>query len=644
MTPQKLATELFLFGFENYSLEEILFVLKAADEAYFNTGQVFISDEEYDTLKHYAQNLDPTNPYFLNVGSPVRNNKIKLPYPMGSLTQAYEGQILNWIEKYKLKNENIVITDKLDGVSGLLIYDADGLFQKGYSRGNGIEGADITRHLIQIPSIPQHVKTSNLAVRGEIIIRDSVFLQIKSQLKSRSGQLYKNARNAVAGMLNADKNDTFVYKHLEFVAYEIMQPKFLGKQEQLILLQQEKFQTPAKKTLKGNEITDHYLTQYLKDRRSKSDFALDGIVIEIDNNNLRSTINPSKETLNPEYARKYKITDNNNLAIATVIGVEWNISKDGYLKPRVKIEPVNLMGVTVQHATGFNAKFIKDNNIGLGAKIKITRSGDVIPFIIEVISPATYPDMPKYDNIEWTVSGVDLVLKNAQENSAVKFEQLNNFFSTLDVPHLREGNLQKIFNAGFEKPEDVINLTQQDIAEIVGSNIIAHKIFNGLHEKLKNIPLYVLMGAYPGFGRGIGVRKMKKLYEVFQGDMTKCNDITNIISVDGFDHKTAIKISTGYPKFVQFLNAIKNKISITTYQAPIKGSWSDEIVVFTGIRSKEAEKKITEQGGKIASAVNSKTTLVVAENIKSESIKAKRARELNIPIISFEQLKERLKI
>lgn len=643
-TPQKLATELFLFGFENYSFQEILTVLKAADEAYFNnSSQIFLSDEEYDTLKRYAQNLDPTNSYFLGVGSSVRGSKVKLPYPMGSLTQAYEGEILKWIEKHNLKNENVVITDKLDGISSLIVYDTNGLFQIGYSRGNGLEGADISRHLFQIPNIQRQVNTPNLVVRGELIMRNSVFLQVGSQLKSRNGQPYKNARNAVAGMMNAEKNDAFVYQHLEFVAYEVIQPKFLGKREQLALLEQEKFQTPFKEIQQGHKLTDHYLTEYLKKRRAESDFALDGIVIEVDNAKLRSTINPTKETLNPEYARKYKIADDSNLTIATVIGVDWNISKDGYLKPRVKIEPVNLMGATVQYATGFNAKFIAENNIGPGAKIKITRSGDVIPFITEVVEPAVQADMP-HDDVEWTSTGVDLVLKNAHKNSTVKFEQLNDFFSTIDVPHLREGNLQKIFDAGFEEPESVINLTQQDIAEIVNSSIIARKIFNGIREKLTNIPLYVLMGAHSAFGRGVGVRKMKKLYEAFEGDMSKCADIVNIINVNGFDHKTATKISNGYPKFLQFLNAIRTKVSIAAYQAPATGRWSGETVVFTGIRSKEIEKMITDQGGKIASAVSNKTTLVVAENVESTSGKATKARELGIPIIDINQLKEKLKI
>ena len=106
------------------------------------------------------------------------------------------------------------------------------------------------------------------------------------------------------------------------------------------------------------DLNDADLTKYLNKRRKGNDYAIDGLVIEVDDAKKRAKINPTRDSLNPEYARKFKVADASNLAVAKVIEVQWNISKDGYLKPRVKIEPTELVGVTVQHATGFNAKFI----------------------------------------------------------------------------------------------------------------------------------------------------------------------------------------------------------------------------------------------------------------------------------------------
>ena len=114
----KLAQDMFILGsFEDFDLEQILEVLTAADDLYTNEGDSFLADEQYDTLKRYAHTLAPSHVYFTGIGSTVRGGKIKLPYKMGSLTQAYEGEIEDWIKKHKLTDKQLVITEKLDGVS-----------------------------------------------------------------------------------------------------------------------------------------------------------------------------------------------------------------------------------------------------------------------------------------------------------------------------------------------------------------------------------------------------------------------------------------------------------------------------------------------------------------------------------------------
>ena len=96
------------------------------------------------------------------------------------------------------------------------------------------------------------------------------------------------------------------------------------------------------------------------------------------------------------------------IAEAKVVGVLWSASKDGYLKPRIKIEPIVLCGVDIEYATGFNGKFIRDNRINIGSIVKLVRSGDVIPHIIEVVQPSKYPNLPDIE-YDWTESGVDTV-------------------------------------------------------------------------------------------------------------------------------------------------------------------------------------------------------------------------------------------
>ncbi len=637
----KAAQKMFVLGsIEDFNLDEILNVLTSADDLYTNDGESFLDDSQYDTLKQYAQRLAPSHVYFTGVGSTLRGGKVKLPYKMGSLTQAYQGDMAKWVEKYKLEREPVIVSDKLDGVSTLIVYDEKGSLQIAFSRGDGIEGADVTRHISKIHNVPQKVE-GKMVIRAEVIMKEKNFEILRTKVKSQSGRTYKNARNMMAGVMNATKRPDIVYDYVDVVGYEVIVPAGLDKSAQFDLLTENKIQAAAYSIVDGEDLNDNDMTRYLKVRRTNNEYAIDGVVIEIDSAKKRVKVNPSRDTLNPEYARKFKVADESNLAVATVVDVEWNISKDGYLKPRVKVEPIELVGVTIQHATGFNAKFIKENKIGKGAQIKITRSGDVIPFILEVVKPAKQTAMPTQD-AEWTKTGVDLVLKNAQSNSTVKFETLNDFFMSIDAPHLREGNLQKMFDAGFETPESIIELTQEDMVSLLGSVPIGRKVFTGLREKLTNIQPYVLMGSHAAFGRGVGKRKMKKLYEAFEGDMTKCTSVPNILMVEGFEQKTASKVVSGYPKYQEFLKKVKKYVTFAPYQSKKGGSMEGQTFVFTGFRSKELERTIEDKGGKMGSAVSSKTTYLVAEDKNSTSGKAVKARSLGVKVIGQADLEKML--
>ena len=645
---RNIANNLFQFGFDSQPTEDMFQLLELADDLYYNDEESILLDEEYDALYRYLKNTDPTNPYFLGVGSSIRGGKVDLPYQMGSLDQVYEGEITDFVAKNQLQSEQAVLSDKLDGASAMVVYDTKGDFQIAYSRGDGVQGADISRHLRKMPTVPKTIAWDSLTVRGENIISKRNFPLATSVAKARSGKAYKNARNMVSGLMNASDNPDSVYQYIEFVAYEIVGSE-LSKCEQLALLKHFGFKVVEYATAPFSALTDTFLTKFLNHVRSNSEYDLDGIVIDVDSAQKRSQMNPTRTTLNPTYSIKYKVADASNLAIATVVDVEINISKHGYLKPRVQIQPVELVGVTVTWATGFNMKFIADNKIGPGAKIKITRSGDVVPQILDTVGSYsgdyTIWFNEKIETIgqcHWTDTGVDLVLNNATDNSTVKFEQLVDFFDSIDAPHLGEGNLQKIFEMGFETPESIILLTQEDISSLVGSTSNGKKIFTGLREKLTNIPLYKLMGAHPAFGRGVGIRKMKKLYDAFCGDMSLCESLTRVTAVDGFDTKTATKVQHGYEPFINFLRDVNKIVSIAPYEEPKTGSLSGKTVVFTGFRSKDLEKQVENLGGKMGSGVSSKTGLVVADDPSGKSGKLDKARELNIPIISISELTELL--
>ena len=127
----------------NQYTKGIFRILTIADDEYANTGEPFISDAEYDALRLIAKNIDPNNSYFMGIGSAVRTAKQKLPYTMGSLDQVQVGDIQKWVKSKKLENEEITITDKMDGISVLLVYGDTGALQIALTRGDGYEGHGI---------------------------------------------------------------------------------------------------------------------------------------------------------------------------------------------------------------------------------------------------------------------------------------------------------------------------------------------------------------------------------------------------------------------------------------------------------------------------------------------------------------------
>jgi NAD-dependent DNA ligase len=640
---KQFAKELYVLeeNIEDLEWNDIVNALTCADDLYHNGQESFLTDNQYDTLKQYAFNTNNSDPYFIGVGSEVRGGKVKLPYSMGSLVQSYGGDVEKWVEKYKLYTEKITISDKLDGVSGLVLYN-NKTFQIGYSRGDGLEGADISRHLRKLSSVPKTINTSRIiAVRGEIIISEDNFDKLCEHSKLVGGRVYKNARNAISGLMNSSTNPDWVYQYIDFVVYEIVDPTYISKDEQLELLTSNNFSVVNAKVYDGGRLNDTALIDILTGRRAKTKYAIDGIVLEVNDADLRRKINPSKETLNPEFARKYKIASVENYAEAEVINVEFNVSKTGYLKPTIIIKPVELVGVTISRCTGFNAGFIRNNRVSPGARIALIRSGDVIPFCTSVLQPGNdfetwFSDtLSSFGEYMWTETGVDAYL--IEDHPDIALERAKDFFVTIDAPILREGNIVKLFEAGFNTPVKIIKMSKAEMVSILGEN--GNKAFNGLHDKLNNIPEYVLMAASGEFGRGVGVRKLKKLYEAAKGSTLMFWDKKFVCSVEGFEEKTANRILAGRVPWEHFCYDVLDCVTLKPYEEKqsVDGNLSGQIFVFTGFRDKVLQQKIEDVGGSVADSYSKKVTCVVAKDPSENSGKLQKAHKDGIKVIGINE-------
>ena len=395
-------------------------IIKVTNEYYYNTKNPLLTDNEYDIVKEYTERKFPKNTAIKEIGAPVGKNKVKLPYEMASMDKIKPdtNEVYKWMNTY---TGQYVISCKLDGVSGL--YSTEGDKPKLYTRGDGKIGQDIS-HLLSVFDLP---KEKDIVVRGEFIIPKEVF---NTKYKSD----FSNPRNLVSGIINSKSIDAKA-KDLHFVTYEVIKPS-LKPSEQMDKLKELKHEVVKNKTI--TEISNDVLSDILVDWRKSYEYEIDGIIVSDDK------IYPRKSG-NPEHAFAFKMVLSEQMAEAKVIDVIWTPSKNGYLKPRVRIEPVNLSGVNIEYATGFNGKFIEDNKIGIGAIIQIIRSGDVIPHIKSVTTPAEAPKMPLVP-YKWTDTKVDIVLENLSEDITVREKNITAFFVGLEVDGLSSGNVKRLMN------------------------------------------------------------------------------------------------------------------------------------------------------------------------------------------------------
>lgn len=616
--------------------------LTAAANAYYNTGDTIMSDADYDAAEAQLRALDPDNPYFMNIGSTIRGDKTNLPVKMGSLDQVHEGDLVKWIVKNKLGNVEIVAADKLDGNSILLVYNDAGNLQIAFTRGDGIQGQDVTRHVKQMKSLPLTGVRDIRFVVAEVIMSDEIFNSIVKSLEQETGKLYKNPRNFVAGQMNKKVATPLFYNHIDVIAYGLRDDS-IGKSDQYKLLKQNGFKTAGYKVFKGSQISDEMLTKYLEGRHSDSPFALDGIVIDVDNVDVAKKLTVNRgdtSSLNPAFAKKFKVGQADNVATAKVVAVHWKASKNGLLKPRVEIEPVDLVGVTVTYATGFNAKFIVQNKIGPGAEITITRSGDVIPFIKNIVTPAIEPAVPDPSDIgpySWTPPNangekVDFVLDDIDSNTNVQLQRLIDFFRSMAVEFISLRGLEKLFNAGYTTPESIITAKVQDVQRLVG-DANGRKGMQSITAKLTNVKPWVLAGSHPAYGRGIGKRKLKKVFD-YHGSVHGLT-LSQLVEVPGIEATSAKSIMASEAAYKEFLKAIDGFYSLDTEVEvkPTTGELIGEYIVFTGVRDAALQAELEKAGAEVGSS-KSKMTILIAKDPNAGSSKLKQAADKGVKVIS----------
>ena len=610
---------------DNISKINLIKILNYTANKYYNGIEV-ITDKQYDLLYDKLKDIDTNNKFFKQIGFDVHTkNKTKLPYHMGSMDKIKAGSNLidNWKNKYK---GSYVISDKLDGVSGLFVIKRG--LKKLYTRGNGSIGTDISSLIPKIKILNQKFKIKNIAIRGEFIISKRNFKKCKNT--------YSNPRALVSGLINkktVNKNELDI---VDFIAYEVIKPDKKKISSQLSII--DKLNLKSVHALKINNFDETFLSKYLTIRKEKAPYEVDGLVIYDNNIHIRN------KSGNPKYAFAFKDTSLNQTAIVEVLKVEWNISKDGLLKPRIFIKAVKLSGVIIKNVTGFNAKYILDNDIGKGSRLKIIRSGDVIPHIVS-IEKRSLADMPSI-KYKWNKTKVDIIIdeSNKEIDNERSVKNITYFLKTLEIKNIDTKIVEKLVENNINTIKKIINIKVDDFLKIDGfKEKLAEKLFTNIQDGIKDVELARLMSGTNIFGAGFGIKKFNLILDKYPNILkilkSKDEILKMIILIDGFEEKTAKKFVDNLDKFKKFLKDNPN-IKIKNTKKKVKGKkYLGKTIVFSGFRDKELEEEIISEGGKVTTTITNNTDLLIVKDINENSSKIIKAKQLGVRIVKKDEFK-----
>jgi DNA ligase (NAD+) len=594
-----------------------------ANEAY-RFGKPIMSDSNYDQLIDELAQLSPDDELLTKVGHVIgdESRKSKLPIEMASMNKLKSIDDINDWSRLKAisPNEVVVITPKYDGLS-LCVNEKT---NEAWTRGDGTIGQKSDSHY---KSIGNHLnKTSGVQFTyGEVMMSKKTFIE-------KYSSEFANPRNLVAGLLNS-KEISDILKDTDFIKYgAITDRKFLKKTEVLDFLNQNQSIKVPYLVSKISDLTEDFLIGVFKD--FSVDYEIDGLILEINDLNLQNKLGRETSSNNPCYARAFKHPSFEQSAETEITGISWNISKQGYLKPTLHINPVKLDGVTVSNVTGNNARFVKDLGLGKGAKVVVKRSGMVIPIIADVITPVEF-QMPNVQNIDWNDAGIELITLTETDEQRLKKNIA--FFEILEADNVSEGVITQLWEAGYKTIKDILSLTKEDLEKIdrFGKRK-AEIVYNSIQKSITGVQLSKVQHA-TGIFKGLGSKKLV-LLEHFTTKPT----LDQVMDIEGFAEISAKSYIDSYDEYFNFVKDLPITIEEKMEVAPVGADLDGQKFVFSGVRRPDLVGIIESKGGSESSSVSKNTTYLVMKVVGSGSSKEKKAIELGVKVITVEQLEKLL--
>jgi len=649
-------------------------LIKKYNELYYNKNSSIISDYEFDILKKEVLELEKKYSFLKNKSSPSLTvgfkpsknfKKVKHKIPMLSLGNAFnEEDLLNFEKKIfnflSLRESNEIeysAEPKIDGISASLIYKK-GKFVQGLSRGNGIEGEDITENLKTINDIPKIVSAKNfpdeIDIRGETFIRNDDFKIMKDK--------FANPRNAASGSLR--QKDPKITKKipLKFIAYTYGYAKNLNINSQSEFLKNLKSWgfniNQFNRIIKGVDglVLNH---KNLEKKRKEINFDIDGIVYKVNNFNLQKRLGFAANS--PRWAIAHKFSANSS--ISEIINIEIQVGRTGALTPVAKIKPVNIGGVMVSNATLHNEDEINRKDIRAGDTVTVERAGDVIPHVISVDLQKRKKNSIKFDFPKECPSCGSKTIKDFNEATKkqdavrrctsegyecekIAIEKIKHFVSkeAFNIDGFGKKIVENFWQLNLLRlPQDIFKLNYNKITKLEGWGNLS---VSNLKYSIESKKIIFLERFIYALGiRHIGQENAKLLARHLRSadnffKLSINNDMNDLVNIDGigetqiksiknfFLNKTNLKVLLELKKILKIVSLaqinknglLKNKTFMLTGK-------------LNGISRAEAKSLIEQNSGKIISNVNKKLDyLIVGE--KPTTKKVNNAKQLNINIIN----------
>ena len=600
-------------------------IIKANDA--YRLGQPIISDSKYDQLVDELSLLLPHDELLTKVGVEIADEtrKGRLPIEMASMNKIKSmNDVDDWSRlKGISKKEMVIITPKYDGLS-LCVNETT---SEAWTRGDGEFGQKSNEHYSLIQNHLNLEKDSFRFTYGEVMIPKQVFID-------KYSVDFANPRNLVAGLLNS-KTVSNSLKDCQYIKYgAICNTIFDTKQEVLNELNKGQKNKVQYYICELGDLSEGLLIELF--HKFSTEFEIDGLIIELNDLSLQNKLGRETSSNNPIWARAFKHPSFEQSAETDVIGISWNISKQGLLKPILHITPVKLDGVTVSNVTGNNARFVKDLGLGIGAKVVVKRSGMVIPIIADVITPVEFVQ-PTIEGVEvdWNEAGIELITLTETEDQ--KLKKIVAFFEILEADNVSEGVITQLWEAGYKTIKDILTLKTSDLEKIdrFGKRK-ADIVYKSIQKSVSNVQLSKLQHA-TGIFKGLGSKKL-----VLLEDFKTKPSVDQVMSIEGFAEVSAKSYIESYDIFFDFIKDLPVTIVEKVEAVKVGTDLEGKSFVFTGVRRTDLESDIESRGGKIGSGVSKTTTHLVMKAIGSGSSKEKKAIDLGVEVITVEQLEKML--